>query len=238
MRASDRKRWLSAVGVPISRDEAPPLALAMADLYLECVRQLLLPGDIDFHLLLMSGMNGTTVVYSGFKDDDMDVDVAELLNESVADRDCVVLLGDDLLGRERGEKEMLEVAVVDVARHLTSVERIYQGSRCKVHKPIGFAAIASTLAAAHDAIHLDRRRSALNLAIADRAKREIDSAARLDSEIDLQTSRYGKRLVDTICMEALKSRGRYITLPNEAPVIALVAKEMGLEVAQVDPVAR
>jgi hypothetical protein len=215
----------------VRAESAPKLALAMRNLYLSCVRQVVLDADVAFHAVLMPGMPGGHYLYSSEASDDLDTDVAELLGVAIGHRDCIVVMGKDFLSVRRTREEMLAEVVSDVAFHLSRLMRVPDPSLGAAGHNIGWAATAATIIAAHDVIGFQRFKDILIDKVKDAAQGSLIGSQRptalpggaIGNRLDLE-------LVERVCDRALETKGGFLTLPNEAREIADTARCILLDV--------
>ena len=221
---------ITACAAVMSEDKAPKTALAMRDLYLECVQQVIKDGDVSFHALMMPTMKGGHFIYT-VTDDGLDTDVSDILGVSVQDGDCIVLLDSNILETDRTEHEMLMVVIADIAIHVSRTWRVPEPKVCPMGGQIGWSAVAATISAAHDAIHLHPAREEINAEIRSAAGAAINRAA---TPQRLRPGMPGlseaMATIEAVCEKALEKRGNYLSLPAPGQEIADCARAILIEV--------
>lgn len=213
----------------IDPENASYPASAMRQLYLDCARQIVCKDDISFHVLLMEGVS-SHFIHSVGRDEAFGIDLSDYVGVEVFDDDCVAVVGPAMVERDWGEKEMLEVVISDAALHIARVKQLGYSPRFVGGREIAWAATASTLAAAHDAIHLDVRSGLLNREIAVAAMRGVMRRYSIQHGAENEMRRE-MEIVSAICSRALATRGAYLPLPARIDVIAETAKLLALDTA-------
>lgn len=217
---------ISACAAVMAEEDAPELALAMRDLYLECVRQVIEKDGIAFHALMLPTMKGGHFIYT-VTDDGLDTDVGDILGVTVDDRDCVVLLDSAILGTDRTEHDMLKIVIADIASHVARTWKVPEPRVCPMGGQIGWAAVASTIAAAHDAIHLHWAREEINGEIKTAAINAITKASHPRKTCtEMPEPTVAMAVVEAVCDRALALRGNYLKLPAAGIEIADCARAM------------
>jgi hypothetical protein len=106
-------------------------------------------------------------------------------------------------------------------------------------RQVGWAAVAATLAAAHDALHLDGRRAPFMQDILDTARSSLRRNRPVGERraTDMQKEEAGS-LIARICQRAGESRGNYLPLPSTIETISDTARSIILDVADEAPARR
>ncbi len=96
------------------------LAAKMMDLYRESVEAILEDDTMVFHVLPMADVAKTFISSKG-ADPDLDKTAEAACGTTLNDMDCVVVLGSDVLGAQRSEEEMVEIAVGHIEQHINVI---------------------------------------------------------------------------------------------------------------------
>lgn len=208
------------------------LALQMVDLYSDCVRQVISDDEVIFHLLPMPEMEGSHYIFTvADGEDDLADDVENVLGVNVGPDDCIVLLGKMLLGVERNEDEMMQIVLSDIAVHLDRLWPVADETVGWVGDYIGYAALASIIASAHDVLKMlsppgiaveEIKTTSENALLADKRIR--------DPRLEIPQNRPAFEAIEQICDRALETQGSYLTLPNTSRNLRSAAKALLIEV--------
>lgn len=209
-----------------------PLALQMGDLYSECVRQVISDDEIRFHVVLMPDMTGSHFLFAAGapEEEDLANDVEMILGIDIGPDDCIVLLGRQMLQIERNEDEMMEIVLGDIALHIDRVWPVADRSSGWMGSYIGYAAISSIIASAHNVLKMLAPSDALISRIKDRAEEGLKGDKRIRCAYrELAQNRPAFEAIEMVCDTAHETQGCYMTLPNTARNLRNTAKTLFIE---------
>lgn len=207
------------------------LARQMVDLYGDCIRQVINDDEVIFHLVPMPDMKGSHYVFSvSDGEDHLADDVEGILGVDVGPDDCIVLLGQMILGVERNEDEMMQIVLADVAVHLDRLWPVADETAGWMGAYIGFAAIASIIASAHDVLKMLAPQGLVVEQIKLTSEKAILADKRLrDPKLEIPQNRPAFEAVYLVCDKANETQGCFITLPNTARNLRNAAKALFIE---------
>jgi len=211
---------------------ATKIQKANLDLYRECVGQILEDWEMQVHVLMMPEMRGTNLVYTADEEEDIAASVEAITGTQVGALDMIVVIGKDLLDREVGEDEMLEIAMNDLAVHLDKLWPVADRTAGWAGKHIGWAAVAATISGAHGVLRLLEPAEAIMERIQDAANSGMVGEIRMKSgkmELMMEQNRTAFEAVRVICRTAFDTYGDYLPLPADGRRIAETAKAIFLQ---------
>lgn len=202
------------------------------DLYKECCGQVVRADDFGVHVLMMPGLKEPTLVIPADDHDDFGSEVARLTGKEVEAGDMIVLMGDAFADEEWGENEMMEVVLSDVAEHINTLWPVADRSTGWIGTHIGWAAVASVIAGAHQVLRMldpcdaviDRIKDATGKGIVDELKFRAS-----DPRQSMLQARPAMEAVESVCAQALETHGDYLSLPTNGRAIANAAKAIFLD---------
>lgn len=206
----------------VSDQNAKIQAVAMRDLYKECVSQLINQGSMKFHVLMMPSMMGNHFTYAMRDEDGFDQAIADLLNVQVLRSDCVVILGHDILTSDLSEDQMMEIVIADVALHIDRLSPVADKSTGWVGSYIGWSTVAAVLAAAHPVLRMLEPEIFLNDRIKNAGIISIIQDQRTPKS-DSQKHRAAFQAIEEICTMVDDEKGGFITLPATGAEISSAA---------------
>ncbi|NTF17460.1 hypothetical protein G6L37_03435 [Agrobacterium rubi] len=207
------------------------LALQMVDLYSDCVRQVINDDEVRYHLVAMPEMAGSHYVFSVCAgEEDLADDVERLLGVEIGPDDCIVLLGREMLGKERNEDEMMKIVLADMALHLDRLWPVADETSGWIGSYIGYAAIASIIGSAHDVLKMLAPHGAVVEEIKTTSEEALMADKRFrDPKMEIPQNRLAFEAIDLVCDKALETQGCYITLPNTSRNLRNAAKSLFIE---------
>lgn len=220
----------------VGEDQTTQTALAMQALYKECVAQLIDDPAMTFHVVMMPAMTGHHYTYMLRDEPEFAFDCARLLNTDIHKNDCFVILGHDILSQEISEDAMMRIVLSDIALHLRRLFPITDEATGWRGDNIGWAAIASVIAAAHPIIRTfqgqvfgqdehDIPAITFHEEIANRALRAVKEDYRSNPELEWDNHRRTRELIERVCDIAVENNGGYLSLPASVSEIHAVACE-------------
>jgi hypothetical protein len=212
--------------------ELDPLARQMGDLYKECIRQVISDDEVRFHVVLMPEMTGSHYVFSAnvAEEEDLANAVENILGVDVGPDDCIVLLGREMLRKDRNEDEMMEVVLADIALHIDRLWPVADETCGWMGSYIGVATLASIIACSHDVLKMLSPPEALVTRIKDMASNAIRNDKRLRTpKLEIPQNRAAFDAIEMVCDHAFETQGVYLTLPNTARTLRNAAKGVFIE---------
>ena len=217
----------------VPEHEVDGLAYQMAALYKECLAQVIGDDEVRFHVALMPEMTGSHYVFSANsrEEEDLADAIEAILGVEVGADDCIILLGREMLSRDRDEDQMMEIVLSDIAVHIDRVWPVADTTAGWVGSYIGSAAIASIIASAHDVLRLLSPPEALVNRIKDMMTDGLLNDRRIrNALVELAQNRPAFEAIENVCDMALSTSGGHISLPTTARNLRNTAKKLYLEV--------
>lgn len=207
------------------------LARQMVDLYSDCIRQVINDDEVMYHLVPMPEMTGSHYVFTiADGEDELANDVERLLGVEIGPDDCVVLLGQMMLGVERNEDEMMQIVLADIAVHLDRLWPVADETAGWMGAYIGYAAIASIIASAHDVLKMLAPQGIVVEEVKITSEKAILSDKRIrDAKLEIPQNRCAFEAIYLVCDKALESQGCFLTLPNTSRNLRNAAKALFIE---------
>ena len=205
--------------VTVVMTEGERLAQEMTSLYQESVRAIFEDDSMVFHIVPMADYDGESFISSSGTDPDLDMAAEAICGTQVNAMDCVVVLGSDVLGQQRTEDEMAQVAITHLAAHIESVWNVTDSDMGWVRKPIGSTVIAGILTCAHPILSAIDDDGAIISRVKDRAITEL---VRNKHHANQQAT----QAITKICEEAAETNGGYLALPANVNDLISASREM------------
>ncbi len=208
------------------------LARQMGDLYQDCIRQVICDDEVQFHVVMMPEMTGSHYVFSANAPEEEELvnAVESILGVEVGQDDCIVLLGREMLHKERNEDEMMEIVLADISMHLDRLWPVADPTCGWIGSYIGVAALASIIACSHDVLKMLSPPEALVTRIKDMASNAIRHDKRLRTpKLEIPQNRAAFEAIEMVCDHAFETQGSYLTLPNTARTLRNAAKSVFIE---------
>lgn len=215
------------------------IAVAMQALYKECVAQIIKDDHISFHVIMMPGMTGHHFTYAVKEELELAQDCANLLDVDIYENDCLVILGHDILTHDISEDAMMRIVLSDIALHMRRLFPVV-GKECGHYgASLGWAAIASVIAAAHPIVRTfngvgddDLEVIGICEELARRASQAIREGYHSKGpKLDISARRAIDDVISYVCDLSFETNGGYLQLPATMAEIHSIAREHYYEAA-------